>query len=181
MNTDPDHLLHRLVVAALTVFVTVSLLLAAFVFRELWLQQRIADLSANLEVNIADLEETTGVIQSEISEISANSDDAPATKDLDKVAELLTDADAQLETIGEEIDQVNSLLEPEPAPLFAEPAIIDEGPAPQDRADQVFTIFAVITGFAGIAIALLLGLAKYAEGRVVQTGLELDRGGQGNR
>ena len=52
MRSDPDEYLNRLVVAALTVFVVVSLLLAAFVAREIWLQQRVVELSTDLQTNL---------------------------------------------------------------------------------------------------------------------------------
>ncbi len=171
MNEDPlragkrdlDRFLYRLVVAAVTIFVTVSLLLAAFVVRELWLQQQIVDLSANLQDNLAGLEETTEVIQSELSEISAHAEDPETLENLDKVAELLTDADQQLESIEEEIGEVATLLEAEPMLPTSNSVTPDESAALQDRADQVFTIFAVLTGIAGVAIALLLGVAVYAQ------------------
>jgi hypothetical protein len=171
MNQDPlrtdkrdlDRFLYRLVVAAVTIFVTVSLLLAAFVVREIWIQQQIVDLSANLQDNLAGLEETTEVLQNELSEIEANIDDPQALENLDKVAELLTDADQQLGVIEEEIGEVTSLLEVEPVLPVLDATEEDANTALQDRADQVFTIFAVLTGIAGIAIALLLGVAVYAQ------------------
>jgi len=48
MKSDPDKLLNQLVVAALTVFMVVIMLLAALVLRQLRLQQRIADLSTEV-------------------------------------------------------------------------------------------------------------------------------------
>jgi hypothetical protein len=157
MNSDSDHSLNRLVVAALTIFVTVSLLLAAFVVREIWLQQRIVDLSANLEDNIANLEETTEEIQSGLSETQATTNTVQQSAELAKVTELLSDASEQLDSIGEEINEVATILEPEPAAPTPTNPEDEVAPPVQDRADQVFTIFAMLVGIAGVAIAILLG------------------------
>lgn len=159
MNSDPDQLLNRFVVAALTLFVTVNLLLAAFVFREIWLQQAMADLSTELQSNLDELKETTEAIQSDLSEIRTTTDITPPVETLDEVSGLLTDVDEQLTTIEQEIDQVTTILEPEADAPSEESSNGARSPAIQDHADRVFTIFVVLTGVAGIAIAFLLNLA----------------------
>lgn len=113
MNSDSDQLLNRLVVAALTLFCIVSLLLAAFVFREIWLQQRIVGLSSDLQVNIEDLAQTTEEIQSEMSGGRTTRADAEGAKDWDSVTVLLENVDQQLELIGENIDEVATVRESE--------------------------------------------------------------------
>jgi uncharacterized protein YoxC len=169
MNSDPDQLLNRLVVAALTVFVVVSLLLAAFVAREIWLQQRIIGLSSSLQTNLEELEQTTEEIQNKMTEIESTTEKPPEGQEWDDVNSLLDDVDQQLESIEETIDDVAVVSEAE----IAIPALADdtastanaegaEEPntsAMRAQADQVFTIFAVLTGIAAIAIALLLGMA----------------------
>jgi hypothetical protein len=157
MNSDPDQLLHRLVVAALTVFVVVSLLLAAFVAREMWLQQRMVGLSSSLQTNLEELEETTEEIQSKVSEIDTAAESVPDAQELDDMNDLLEDVDQQLESIEANIDDVTTSGEEESANTPAEHET-DEGTM-RAQADQVFTIFAVLTGIAAIAIALLLGVA----------------------
>jgi hypothetical protein len=134
-------------------------LLAAFVLRELWLQQRIADLSTDLAVNLDDLEETTEEIQSELAALAALTDTVQQTENLCDVTELLADANQQLDAIGEDMDEVATILEPEPDVPPAATAAVAVLPAEQDRADQVFTIFAILVGIAGIAIAILLTMA----------------------
>lgn len=157
MNSDLDQLLNRFVVAALTVFVTVNLLLAAFVFREIWLQQAMAELSTELQSNLDELKETTAAIQSDLSEIRTTADLTRPVETLDEVTGLLTDVDEQLVVIEQEIDQVTTILKP--APLSVESNVATRSVAGQDHADRVFTIFVVLTGIAGIAIAFLLNLA----------------------
>lgn len=159
MLSDPDQFLNRLVVAALTVFVTVSLLLAAFVFREIWLQQRISDLSITLQDNLAELEQTTEEIQGELSAIQTITTTAQQAENLDNVTGLLTDANEQLESIEEEINQVATILEPEVDALAVAPENAEAESVIHDRADQVFTIFALLVGVAGVVIAILLGMA----------------------
>jgi hypothetical protein len=159
MNSDPDQILNRLVVAALTVFVVVSLLLAAFVFREMWLQQRIAGLSSNLEVNLEYLEETTEEIESTMSEMRTTTGNPQATQEWDNVTELLEDVDQQLETIGENIDEVATVRDVEGDTILIEHAEAESVDTARNPADQVFTIFALLTGGAAIVIAILLGMA----------------------
>jgi hypothetical protein len=159
MNSDPDQLLHRLVVAALTVFVVVSLLLASFVAREIWLQQRIVGLSSNLQTNLEELEETTEEIQSKMTEIETTTENVPETKEWDNVNDLLEDVDQQLESIEETIDDVAVASNEEINIAAAESAEVETEAAMRAQADQVFTIFAVLTGIAAIAIALFLGMA----------------------
>lgn len=159
MLSDPDQFLNRLVVAALTVFITVSLLVAAFVFREIWLQQRISNLSITLQDNLTELEQTTEEIQGELSAIQTITTTAQQAENLGNVTDLLTDANQQLESIEEEISQVATILEPE---VDAQAVVTEDAevePVIHDRADQVFTIFAILVGVAGVVIAILLGMA----------------------
>ena len=159
MNSDPDQILHRLVVAALTVFVVVSLLLAAFVAREIWLQERIVGLSSSLQTNLDELEETTEEIQDKMSEIETTTEHAPEVQEWDNVNDLLEDVDQQLESIGDNIDEVAVASEAEIDISAVESEEVEAEGAMRAQADQVFTIFAVLTGVAAIAIALLLGMA----------------------
>jgi len=163
MNSDPDQFLNRLVVAALTVFVTVSLLLAAFIVREIWLQQRIAALSVNLQDNLADLTETAEEMQSDLSEIRTTTDEGQQLENLGEVTKLLTDVDEQLESIEQEIDKVTTILDDENTEPMGDHAAL----APvADRADRVFTIFAVLTSITGIVIAIFLGMATRVQERL---------------
>jgi ABC-type multidrug transport system fused ATPase/permease subunit len=168
MLSDPDQFLNRIVVAALTVFVTVSLLLAAFVFREIWLQQRISNLSTTLQDNLDDLEQTTEEIQGELAAIQTITTTAQQTENLDNVTDLLTDANEQLDAIEEDINQVTTILEPETDVLAV--ATEEAEPVIQDRADQVFTIFAMLVGVAGVVIAILLGMAVSVQQRASSRG-----------
>jgi cell division protein FtsB len=183
MNSDPDRILNQLVVMALTVFVTVSLLLAALVAREIWLQQQIVDLSVNLQASLEDLGDTTVEIQSELSELRTTVDDEQKVENLDEVAKLLTNVDQHLGTIEEGIAEVAAGLDGEleiavdPAeggvapidiePEPGEPEVVTAPPTEghealrvmRDRADQTFTIFALLIGVAAVVIAVLLGIA----------------------
>ncbi|MBX3013561.1 MAG: hypothetical protein KF832_18720 [Caldilineaceae bacterium] len=158
MKSDPDQFLNRLVVATLTIFVTVSLLLAAVVFREIWLQQHIAELSSDLQVNLDDLKQTTEVIQSDLSTLlttTLTTDETQSLPNLNEVTELLSTVDEQLTSIEEEVNKVATILESD-----SESVLYDPTPAVmQDRADRVFTIFAVLISIAAIAVAILLGVA----------------------
>jgi len=160
MNIDPDQYLHRLVVAALTVFVVVSLLLGAFVAREIWLQQQIVGLSSSLQVSLEELEETTEEIQSKMSEMDASAQSTPAAQEWDSVNELLEDVDQQLVAIDENIDEV-AVVSEEQIDITTAADSVEDKPTGSLRAqaDQVFTIFSVLTGIAAIAIAILLGMA----------------------
>ena len=159
MNSDPDQLLRKLVVAALTVFVAVSLLLAAFVTREIWLQQRIVGLSSNLQTNLEELEETTEEIQSKVSEIETTTESAPEVQEWDNMNDLLEDVDQQLESIEDNIGDVTTIGEGEIDIVTAESEELEDAGSMRAQADQVFTIFAVLTGIAAIVIAVLLGMA----------------------
>jgi tetrahydromethanopterin S-methyltransferase subunit B len=165
MNADPDQLLNRFVVAALTLFIAVSLLLAAFVFREIWLQQRIADLSVAMEVNLEDLEETTKDIQSELSVLDTITATGQQAENLEEVTALLADANEQLTSLEQEINEVTTILEPATGGISTATPAAEIAPTAQNRADQVFTIFAILVGVAAIAIAILLTMAV----RVQQT------------
>ncbi len=162
MDADPDQLLNRLVVAAVTVFVTVSLLLTAFILREIWLQQRVAELSTNLQVNLEELEQTTEEIQATVSEMQATTEESQDTQEL---AELLETVDEQLATIGESVDEASTVLEADVEVVAADSDDLEPVTVTRKQADQVFTIFAVLTGVAAISIAALLGLAMRVQER----------------
>lgn len=160
MNSDSDRYLNRLVVAALTLFVIVSLLLAAVVTREIWLQQRMAGISSALQSNLEELEQTTEEIQSQMAAIETASESAPETQEWDDVNNLLEDVNAQLETIEENIDNVELPSEEAlESTLLADKQELEFEESIRAQADQVFTIFAVLAGLAAIAIAILLGVA----------------------
>jgi len=158
MNSDPAQILNRFVVAALTVFVTANLLLAAFVFWEIRLQQTMVDLNTELQSNLDELKETTEALQSDLSEIRATTDMTQPVETLDEVSGLLTGVDQQFASIEQEIDQVNTILVPEDDAPSAENSDDARSQAIQDPTDRVFTIFIVLTGIAGIAIAFLLNM-----------------------
>lgn len=159
MQSDPDDLLHRLVVVALTIFAAASLLLAAFVARELWLQQHIVGLSNTLQTNLDELQETTEEIQSKMSELEITAEDGAGSQEWNEVDELLEDVDLQLESIEDNVAEV-AMVSEETIDVAAagstSPAEIEPIRA---RASQVFTIFAVLIGVVAVAIAVLLGMA----------------------
>lgn len=159
MKSDPDKFLNQLVVAALTVFVLVIMLLAAFVLRHLWLQQRIADLSSDVQVRLDDLEEITEEMQRELDEIQVPSSEAESLENLEEVTAALDDVDEQLNAIEGNLGEVAIALEPQPDVTSAFAADDRQPAANQDQIDEVFTIFAILIGIASIAIAILLGMA----------------------
>lgn len=165
MHSDPDQLLNRLVVVALTVFIVASLLLTALVFREIWLQQRIVGLSSGVETNLEDLEEVKEEIESHLSDMRATPGNAQNEESEDDVTKLLVDVDQQLESIEENLDEVMTVLEADADISTVGGKETTQSQAIQDRADQVFTIFAVLVGITAIAIALLLGMAVSVEDR----------------
>lgn len=156
MNSDPDQILNRLVVTALTVFIAISLLLTAFIFREIWLQQRLAALNASLQVNLEELEQTTEEIQATVSEIETNKVESQEAQEL---TQLLETVDEQLATIGESIDEASTVRETEIETTAGGEEVAELVPVTRRQADQVFTIFAVLTGIVAIVIAVLLGIA----------------------
>ncbi len=170
MNSDTDALLNRLVVAALTGFVVVCLLLAALVAREIWLQQHLAGLSDNVQVNLEDLEQTTEEIQDELLDLRTAPDNS--AEKTENIAELLEGVDQQLEALKENMGEVATMLEPEASVPLPGNEIEPEIASVQNRADQVFTIFAVLIGVVAIAIATLLTVAIY-----VQDGVALHENG----
>ena len=155
MRSDPDKLLNQLVVAAVTTFIVVVMLLAALVLRQIWLQQRIAELSSEGQVSLSDLEEITEDVQRELNEVQNS-------ENWEEVTEALGDVDEQLSSIGENLEDLNEV-----APVLGPQAGVNSGlieddeqvDVPQDQVDQVFTIFAIIVGVASIGIAVLLGMA----------------------
>lgn len=163
MKSDPDQFLNKLVVAALTTFVVVCLLLAAFVTREIWLQERIVGLSSSLQTNLEELEQTTEVIQSKMQEMEETAESAPAPQEWDNMNELLEDVDQQLSSIEETIDDVavtsEATIELAPSEQTLADEEVEKTTFIRAQADQIFTIFAVLIGIAAIAIAILLGLA----------------------
>ncbi|OUC04911.1 hypothetical protein RY27_30475 [Litorilinea aerophila] len=170
MSADPDRILSRIVVTALTIVVVALLLLIAVLLREFWLQQRVAELSGSVQVNLEDLEKTTDAIQSELSDVRAAPDPAQEGEAWSDVARLLDDVDQQLETIEENLAEVVTVLEPEADLAAADQPSPQEPAVTQDRADQVFTIFTLLLGVASIAIAILLGMALSVEQGVTGEG-----------
>jgi len=155
MRSDPDKLLNQLVVAALTTFIVVVMLLAALVLRQLWLQQRIAELSSEVQVSLNDLEEITEDVQRELNE-------AQDIENWEEMTEALDDVDEQLGSIGENLEDLNEVapaLEPQVGGNAALTGDEKQADVPQDQVDQVFTVFAIIVGVASIGIAVLLGMA----------------------
>jgi ABC-type multidrug transport system fused ATPase/permease subunit len=164
MKSDPDKFLNQIVVAALTIFVVVAALFAAFVLRHLWLQQRVAELSSDVQANLENLEEMTGEIERELTEIQEAPDESQNEENWEEIAQALDDVDEQLDSLGEDLNEVTEVLEPQPEPaeLPGEeelPVGEDQRRALQDQIDQVFTIFAVLIALTSIAIAFLLWLA----------------------
>jgi len=165
MNTDPDRLLNRLVVAALTVFVTVSLLLAAFVFREMWLQQHITELSTDLQHNLDELKQTNEEIQSDLSTLLVTTNTVQTTESLDEVTELLTNVDEQLTSLEQDIAAVTTMLDTD-AVVSTDAALLPAEALPNtDRVGRVFIIFVVLMSLAAIAIAILLDIALRVQAR----------------
>lgn len=158
MKSDPDKLLNQLVVAALTVFIVVILLLAALVWRQLWLQQHIANLSTDVQSSLSDLEEITEDIQRELAEqqSSAGGPDRDGWQD---VTEALEGVDEQLDLLEDDLNEVVQALEPQAEPTSALAGREGELPPVQDQVDHVFTLFAVLVGAASIFVAILLGIA----------------------
>lgn len=158
MKSHPAELLNQLVVAALTVFIIVVILMAALVLRQFWLQQQIVDLSNDVQVRLDDLEETHDEIQHELAEVLTAPVEAQDAESWQEITAALDDVDEQLDSIGENLNDVSQALESPPddiAVLTSE----EQSDIAQDQVDQVFTIFAVIVGMASIAIAILLGRA----------------------
>ena len=159
MKSDPDKILNQLVVAALTVFIVVVMLLAALVLRHLWLQQRITDLSSDVQISLEDLEETKEEIQRELGEIRTLPDETQNVDNWEDITASLDDMGEQLDSIEENLTEVTLVLESQadtPLALTTDNTQLD---TPQDHVDQVFTIFAILVGAASIAIAILLGMA----------------------
>lgn len=159
MNSNPDKLLNQLVVAALTIFIVVVILAAALVLRQLWLQQRISDLSSEVQVSLDDLEEITEDIQRELVENRKNPGEVPKADNWEEIAEALDDVDGQVDAIEENLNEVVVALEPQAEASSVLPETHEPSGTAQDHVDQVFTIFAVLLSLASIAIAILLSLA----------------------
>jgi hypothetical protein len=108
-----------------------------------------------------------------MSELESPTELTPEAQEWDDVNTLLEDVDQQLESIEETIDDVAVASEEElgMAPLISseENATSSAGDTGQNtsalrtQADQVFTIFAVLTGIAAIAISVLLAMALRAQ------------------
>lgn len=159
MKLDLDKLLNQLVVTALTLFIAVILLLAAFVLRHLWLQQHIANLSYDVQVRLDDLEETHEEINRELVEIRATPDDTQTIDNWEDISEALEMVDAQLDSIEEDMIEVALVMESqsETTTLSTEMHAARQGH--QDLADQVFMIFGILISITSIVIAILLGAA----------------------
>jgi hypothetical protein len=167
MKAELDKVLNQLVVTALTVFILVVLLLAALVVRQLWLQQQIADISDNVQVNLEDLEEITEDIQRDLAE-------GPTTIDpesLEEVTEALDDVDERLDQIEEGLDDLNEVAFAQDNPAEADSPIADSdinSVVAQEQVDGIFTVFAVLIGVTSIIVAILLGTAvKIHQNRLV--------------
>lgn len=159
MRAKPDTILNRLVVAALTIFILVILMLAAVVLRHQWLQQHITELNSDVRVNLDDLEEITEEIQRELGELRATPGSEPGTGDWEEIAQTLDDVDEQLDSIGQNLDEVTLALESPTEALSPHLESEEKPETAQDQVDQVFTIFAVLISVASIAIAILLAMA----------------------
>lgn len=159
MKSDPDKILNQLVVAALTVFVVVIILLAALILRHLWLQQQIADLHNEVQVSLEDLGEITEEIQRELVEIQATPGQARSPDTWEEITDALDDVDEQLDSLEGDLSEVALALEPQENLTATIIAADEPADAAQDQVDQVFTIFAVLVGIAAIAIAILLSMA----------------------
>jgi hypothetical protein len=158
MKADLDKILNQLVVTALTVFILVVMLLAALVVRQLWLQQQIADISDNVQVNLEDLEAITEDIQRDLAE-------SPTTIDpdsLDEVTEALDEEDERLGLIEEGLDELNEVaFIQENLSGDDSPAVEDEqiSVVAQEQVDGIFTVFAGLVGITSVFLAILLGMA----------------------
>jgi hypothetical protein len=158
MKVDLDKILNQLVVTALTVFILVVMLLAALVVRQLWLQQQIADISDNVQVNLEDLEAITEDIQRDLAE-------SPTTIDpdsLDEVTEALDEVDERLGLIEEGLDELNEVaFIQENLSGDDSPAVEDEqiSVVAQEQVDGIFTVFAGLVGITSVFLAILLGMA----------------------
>ncbi len=166
MKPDLDKLLNRLVVAALTLFITVILLMASFVLRHLWLQQHIANLSHDVQVRLDDLEETHEEINRELVEIRATPDGTQTIDNWEDISEALEMVDAQLDSIEEDMIEVALVMESQSETTSISTEMHATRQGHQDLADQVFTIFGILISITSIAIAILLGAAV----KVQQTG-----------
>jgi preprotein translocase subunit SecG len=159
MKPDPDKFLNQLVVIALTVFALVIMLLAALALRHLWLQQRILDLSSDVQIKLDTIEETHDEIQRELVEIQTTPSDAQDADNWEEITEVLDDVDEHLDSLEEDLSEVVLALEPE---INSEIVRLEDGEqtqTPPDQVDQVFTIFTILVGIASIVIAILLGMA----------------------
>ena len=159
MKPDPDKFLNQIVVIALTVFALVIMLLAALVLRHLWLQQRILDLSSDVQIKLDNIEETHDEIQRELVEIQTTPSDTQDADNWEEITEALDDVDEHLDSLEEDLSEVVLALEPE---INSEIALLEDGEqtqTPPDQVDQVFTIFTILVGIASIVIAILLGMA----------------------
>lgn len=159
MQTDPDSLLNQLVVAALTVFVGIVLVLGALVIRQAYLQQQIANFSRDLQINLENLEETTGEIQGELSEIRLAPEDDTTLAQLEDITDLLDDVDAQLGSLQEDVGEVTQVLEGSIEPVQAATPDMGQDAPIFSSTDHIFTLFAGLVALAGVAVALFLGMA----------------------
>lgn len=170
MKSDPDKLLNQLVVAALTVFVVVVMLLGAVVLRHLWLQQRITELSSDVQVRLDDLGEITEEMQRGLDEISLPADEAQSLESLEEITAVLDNVDEQLSSIEGNLSEVAQALDSqtEAAPVLD--GDDEQPPVVRDQVDEIFTIFALLVAAASIAIAVLLGMAVRVQQRASSQG-----------
>ena len=104
-----------------------------------------------------------------MSELESADPSPQEAQEWDDVNELLDDVDQQLETIEETIEDVaiagEETIVVAPVEGGAEEQPDNQSDEPEKvsvtraQADQVFTIFATLSGIAAIAIAVLLGMA----------------------
>lgn len=165
VKVEPEKILSRLVVIALTVFLTMVALMGALVARQHWLQQRLVALSDDVQVNLENLEETTEEFQRELSEMRATPGQVEANENWEEITETLEDVDESLNSLGEELSEVAQALDPQSEGVTESRAVEAGQTAVHDPVDQVFTIFAVLVAVSSIFIALLLAIAVRVQER----------------
>lgn len=156
-GSEPDRLLHQLVVSALTVFVLLLILLGALAVRHIWLQQHLQALGDSVEMDLEDLEALTDEIEGELAEVRETPATTWSAAEWDEMASTLDDVDAQLEALKEEMNDVAAVNESAAAEYLA--IVSAEPDAAEEPADQIFTILVVLVGLVSIIVALLLGVA----------------------
>lgn len=166
IDPKPDRLLNQLVVAALTIFILLLLILGALIARQVWLQNHIVELSSDIQGNLTELEEMTETIQDELSALRATAEPGKAEEaHWETINELLDDVDSRLDSVGDGIEEVEQVLNSPEEALSIEPTPVDQPVIIQDSLDQVFTVFAALTGISGLVVAVFLALALRVQDR----------------